>query len=624
MDTISKLQAELEELEKRLKAISNAQSTLSHLIAIRDYFDKVQEYLEIIKDEYSSSSSSCTECNEKIADLQEQINTINNTITNLPSGGGDVDLGEIELSIQNLTNEIENIKNGSDANLMSLSTDISTLQTEIGYIQDQIDERTTEISAINTQIGDMQNTITNLSSTQNSMTSAHTSMNNSINSLGTRLSTAEANISTLTGGVDVSAIEERLNQLETDVHTVPFLFKDFNYGFTPKDFILHSREYSYSVEKGSYVKQLFTLHYTSSGVGTLSVQLLLDKEEVKTVEVDLTKNPNCYTLEHNFVAKEHTQNMKIIVTGTSTYTFNGISLEIFGKKIRFFPYDEEIKVYCFNNKIYLTRYQDGVVKYGKFAHDDEIDLENLPETMELCDDDSDGYTFVAYGPLNYPTKFPNGLYEVIYKIGIDNKTRLDVITKTDNLGLSLIGTTKNCGSLMLGGHKQTPYAYSARYGVATRCALQESISNFDYANIAEAGDWIACEPIHRNFMREDEVEGEHTYSQLPTKQISAIALGENGYYYYLNHDTVQKYVKIAKGLSCFAFAKTFYTANVYIFDGKNIQKYFVNITQQTCTFIETITDCDCVYETYNDKIIKHTISTNTWSIETLPYYITES
>ena len=35
--------------------------------------------------------------------------------------------------------------------------------------------------------------------------------------------------------------------------------------------------------------------------------------------------------------------------------------------------------------------------------------------------------------------------------------------------------------------------------------------------------------------------------------------------------------------------------------------------------VTTIEDCDCVYEILDDKILKHTPSTNTWSIETLEF-----
>ncbi len=619
MDTISKLQAELEELEKRLKAISNAQSALAHLIAIRDYFDKVQEYLEIIKDEYSSSTNSCTECNEKIENLQQQINTINDTLANPPDT--EVDLTQIQTSINTISQEIENIKNGSDANLMDISTDISTLQTEIGYLQDQIDTHTSEISAINTQIGDIENTINSLRSAHTGMTSAHITMNNSINSLSNRLKTAENNISTLTGGFDVTEIVPRLDKVEEKTYGDSYLLKDFNYGFTPLDNILYTREYYFSLDSGKGAKEIITLNYQSTGGGTFTIDLYKNKVIFKTLTVDLSQNPSSFSFEFKYIAEHSSQATMLCINSTSQFTLDNFFLEVHGTNIRFHRYDQDVKVSCYNREIYITRYVDGVFKYGRFYAGDEIDLDNLPYTAQPSDERCGGYTMCQYLPVFGGSSTLRSAKGLLCLEGINNKFYNDVVTIDETATVTQSnGCVRKSSGLLSGGMGWNAFAYSI-YKKYPAFYYADDFSSYPFTKVNNvSNDWLLTVPvIHTYFDDKSSGDSEASGELLPTK-IPLIVLHKDGYFYYLSSHSTSMAHKLMRGFSATAYRHKNNKYNYYVFDGTKTIRYTCTDYNTNLTANTIFKDCDCVYETYDNQIIKHTISTNTWSVETSEYF----
>lgn len=617
--TISSLQAELEELEKRIKALSTSQSMLSQIIAIRDYLDKVQDYLIILNDKFEAHTIDCEQYSTQIQDLQSQINEINLKLEN----GNTANYDEINSKIQTLTSElnvaIENLTTltqNSDSTMESLDQDILALQTDLGYTQDHVEELTTELNSTNTHVGEMQTTINNLSSTQNTLTTTQTSLTSKVSSLDTRLTSAEKNISALTGGIDVGELDSRITTLER-ASGDSFTFKEYYYGFTPSDFILHSKFMDFSVRKGSAVKEMLTLNYTSTGTGTLTLQLIKNYETVQTIDVDLSTHPNEFTFKFNHIANTYAQSTKIIATCDGQITYNSLLLEIIGTDIETYKFDKDLKVACFNNKIYITRYQDGLVKYGVFTSTDEVDLDNLPNSTAFYNDRCEGFHCCQFIPyVNISNGFLQDPHEILAYDGIDGKQHMLTITKAENF------TTYEPNIVSRGSNGD--YVTGCYNGIRMFSIKNDSIFFYDIGTtgngytmqIPKNTHWkYAVGARYNNFAVGDE------YFIL--SQTKCLAQDIDGYFYFFNWQQLPDYIyKVAKGIDATVFGVTKNDVNVYITDGQKVDKYRINSVSSgtsTPTLVATILDCDCVYETYNNQIIKHVVSTNTWEIDTLEY-----
>lgn len=179
---LTKLTQDLEELEKRIKAISTSYTTLAQIIAVRDSLDQLKtcfnELTTAIKEDDDDASL-------------EQLNALSTRVT-------------------------------------VCETDILALQTDLSSTQEDLTNLQTDLSSTNTTVGEHSTTITNLQATQTSLQSAQTNMQTTISnqtntlsthttditSLKSRMTTAEANIGALTNGIDVGTLEDRITALE--------------------------------------------------------------------------------------------------------------------------------------------------------------------------------------------------------------------------------------------------------------------------------------------------------------------------------------------------------------------------------------------------------------------------
>lgn len=179
---LTKLTQDLEELEKRIKAISTSYTTLAQIIAVRDSLD--------------------------------QLKTCFNELTTAIKEDDD------DASLEQL--------NALSARVIVCETDILALQTDLSSTQEDLTNLQTDLSSTNTIVGEHSTTITNLQATQTSLQSAQTNMQTTISnqtntlsthttditSLKSRMTTAEANIGALTNGIDVGTLEDRITALE--------------------------------------------------------------------------------------------------------------------------------------------------------------------------------------------------------------------------------------------------------------------------------------------------------------------------------------------------------------------------------------------------------------------------
>ena len=130
MRTIEQLNTLLEELEKRIRNISTAQSTLAQINAICTYISNVQDYLQELQTTFENHVSECDDYTNDINNLQTQIDAINESINNLISD--DETINQIQSKLDELQTELNNFIGNSSAICESLENDISALQSDLG------------------------------------------------------------------------------------------------------------------------------------------------------------------------------------------------------------------------------------------------------------------------------------------------------------------------------------------------------------------------------------------------------------------------------------------------------------------------------------------------------------
>ena len=374
MNDITRLSTQIEELEKRIKAISSNQSTTSNLISIKEYLMEMKDLLENLNSIVTTYTETTDIHETQIFDLLQRVASIESQLENFEAGNNqeleqevlslqmqtqqlqtmiqeivgnststleslDADIALLQESISNNnssqlqqqvdlnTQDISNIKGNSTTSLEVLENDISTLQTDVGTLEDEITDINTEISSINESIGSQNTTISNLQSTQNSMSSAHSNFSSNINSLNNRMSNAENNILNLSGG-NISTSGLNID----DILPLNTFYSRYFYKIVPQgaqhqiDEIYFKRQFYFGT---SYI---FHLNYTSSGEGTIKFKLAYEVVTFCEFEIDLSKNPSDFYFEFNqdnFSTAENNFAIRLFLrTYVDNFQLNKIDLRI--------------------------------------------------------------------------------------------------------------------------------------------------------------------------------------------------------------------------------------------------------------------------------------------------------
>ena len=617
-NSIAKLQSEFDEIGKRISSIFESHTTTTQLTSIKQYFNSIQEYLQNLLTSFNTHIDNCVTYSTQISQLQNEVSTINSTLETLES------LKNLNATeIENLITKFNSFMGENDTTLDTLINDISSLQTDLGAMQETIDSINTEISSINLDIGSMQTTITNLSSTQNSLSSAQNSMSANINSIDSRLTTAENNISALTGGVDVGEFDSRITTLEDENgFNNHYAYKKATYNLTPTDFKLFTPEYYFCSTTNGYTELKINLNYTNISATKLYIYFILNKNTIKTYTVDLTSLSNNFQIVYKYKTSLIGQSVKINCTANNCITFDNLELELYGSKVHFFDYDKNLKVHCFDNQVFITKKENGIAHYGLFSSTDAIDLGKLPNQKAFQSDDG-SYLTIEYVPFSASS---NGYYtEYVYAMYTENANNERYLSVLDNNNTSnsylVDKPLANNGYYndifwTIGGAPYMLYfnpATKLLYGTLATTNLNSYNYNLTETNLDE--NWVYVTSVSKNFNL-------YNSNCLDRFYVKAIAINKDGNAYLLNKKSFSNVLKIGKGLYVTAYEHEDESINVYLSDYEKTYKYKLELnssSEYVSTYITTIKDCDCIYETFNNKIIKHMVSTNTWEVDTLEY-----
>lgn len=619
----TKLQQLIQELEKRLSAISNAQTAQSQLFAIRDYFDELEAYLNALNNMYETHMLSFENYSTQISILQDQMDTISTKINAMPNWE-ELNINEINYKIENLSlnvadalDQLDAIQQSSDVSISSLSNDIQALQTEISYIQEDIDSAITEINSINSNLGAMQTTITNLNSTQNSLNSAQNSLSGTLTGIESRLTTTENNISTLTGGIDVGEIDSRIIALENAPKVTTMVAKNKYPMFlnVPANETYYSLFYYYKTDSADCVCQNFNIKYTSTGSGTLGINLLQNNDIVKQFSINLEEHPNECEIEFYYYTTDKYQSFQFSFTPSTEISFNELEATIIGANVQLYETDKELKASCYNNYIYITRYDDNKIKCARFSINDlSIEPSALTERSNWV---LNSTRCAMYGPRVSSSSdlITHAEDYVVLECAKTNKMycgEIDAQTLTFEDLDAAKDPINYSGVVTMTPHLLGQISVIHENSPGYKNAASSLIQIKTYANLSDfkSGKWFFNTVVEdNNYVLGNTVKA--------TATIKTLAVYEDGYMYIILNNPVTGVTKIGKGGK---YATGYYqsdgTINVYINHYNSTDVYNITIADDgsaTPTFIETIQNCDCVYEILGNQKILH--KNGEWIIE---------
>lgn len=635
MKTIEQLNATIEELEKRIKAISMGQNTLSQLIAIREYIDLAQGFLSDLNSNLDNHIQNCTDYSQDITTIKSQIETINSTLDGLDKVNNE-QIQEITTKLNALSTKVDNFLGDSTNSLSAIETDILALQTDLSSTQDDIETLNTSLSSTNSTVGEHTTTITNLQATQTSLQTAQTNLQttlssqvtniskntNDITGIKTRLTTAENNISALTGGVDVGNLENRINEIDEQVqpiYTGSYIHRFKDYGavtINTPSFVSLPIAFSCSSSNELRVKVTIKCTIPTNTYTDSQIQIRSFASSAHTYLLNtLDKTKTEFVFDYTYVPQYRYEEMFVYFMYCIGVTLNSVEFEIYGSEIKVFDNYRDLNVVCFNNERYLTYKKDNTIHYGKYSSTDTIDLDNIPNTYTPPTEQANDcfYNFIYMPAIKFETSDSNlsENAEGFYYFSA-TKHYIDALTPpTDNATKYKTNCVLGMYGLPVLGYFR-PTLYKIRKGIPSCLSSNVNYGYYNFENYEnyKKGEWLAGFDILNNNLISSSTE-------LRSTNYQALYLNENGYIYFFQKLTLDSILKIAKGEFAIGYKQTDGSINVYITRKHNVYKYTLTLdsttNKYTSNYIKCYEKCDLVYEILYNQIIK--CYQGTWSFE---------
>lgn len=597
MKNIEELNATIEELEKRIKAISSAGATLAQIIAVRDSLEQVKVCLNnlttAIKDEEDDASVA------QLTALEQRVTTAETDITTLQT-----DLTSTQDDLETVWNNLASTNSVVGEHTTTL-TNLQTAQTNLQTTQ------TNQASTITTNTTDISNLKTRMTTAENT----NTTQTNNINSLTTRMTTAENNISALTGGIDVGNLENRITEVEErtePIFTNGYIHKHIEYNgvqITLQNFYSFPIWFCCTMKDEIRVKCKLT--YSFSSESTLDTVLSLKNKAnvIASTELEFVdNNKKEYEFDITFKPIDKFQELYFNVKYAHTMKIISVDYEIFGGELKQYNRFNDLTAICFNNQRYITYKKDNKYYYGKYSLTDTIDLDNMPNSIDINNTENTEkidafiYTPVFYivGDAEPPTDYVDGRLQISTKVNTlnafsppeDNQNKyIKYFTKTT------IGQPSLCQF-----YKTSATVKDGLASIAVLTNDNQFISANKTTNMTK--NCLYTFNVSNNYIN----LSANTLYAIDTK---ILALFEDGYIYYLNKINLDYATKIAKGEYATAYIQQDGTVNVYITRENTVNKYVlnpINTSTFTPTYVKKYDNCDIVYEIMNNQIIKHTPS----------------
>ena len=620
MTTIENLQSQLEELEKRIKAISNAQTLHQSLSALENYFDTIKDYLEDVEDLLEDANSDHTDITTTLTTLSTTVSGLADRITALENAETEVDLSEIENSISTLETQITNLIDGSNATVGSLESDISDLETDLGSLEDRVDDAEDDISDINTDMGTMQTSINTLTSAQSSLSSAQSSLtstvsglNSTVSGINSRLTTVEGNISMLTGGVNFDEYDEILNWPQNyfshtyNIYTKPengLLYIDF-VKFTTQNFTMVDSEFTFNYEVNS----------TQNG-STMQIQMYVNGELQQTETVDLTTHTTSYSFLKQYFNGNRYHECRFIISTLADVAVNTLVAKVHATGATPFDTFRNIEVKCAGNKMMVIRKLTTSVRF-KLYNINQINNVSF-DTSDLVfykqnTTDQKNYVNIDVVPYAYSSdgKIQEWTFGLL-KTTSDNVTTIEPFSSSFSSENSFFNkTTLSYDHIAKidGMSYGEPYFFriepyeennapqGSRLSYATY-SNQTSINSITATGLSSNQYWLWLKPIEYNYF--------NTNSSIrSSSKIMLLGLYKDGYFYFI-YDSSKDPIKVGRGDFATGYYESNGAVNIYISNLNKTTKYkFLrnSSTNEFYLFSTGTFNYSTMYEMYNGKMV---------------------
>ncbi|MBE7082965.1 MAG: hypothetical protein E7378_04795 [Clostridiales bacterium] len=593
MKSIQELTTHIEELEKRIKALSNSLSSQTNISIMKDSLLEIKAYLSELNSTFDTHL-------QDVENYDEDISTIKSTTTNL------------QTQISTLEQTIENLQS-PEFDSSQIEGEISTLQTELSLLQDELSTLNGELSTTNQAIGEHTTTLTNLQTTQTNLQTTQSSQASTLNNLNNRLTTCENNVNSLTGGVDLSEFEQRLDDLEKglnvcssqEIFKIPLNFvSTANKFFYPLNISISHRDSGYVSIEGNIE------HNEVSEYTTIHVYLALDGNIEYSTNKNIANAGTNFAFKFNIKLSKDNLKIELKVKTSKDLNLSLMNVSITGNDIYVYDFSPQYHAYCFDNQIYLTKLNDNTIQFGKFTSD-SLNINSLPHSITRSNF-ANGCKHALFLPK--PDSYAGevvGLYtDALYWLNYNKTINIDTILDDGQTGQSQVyntNMTTNCQMITTGYNN--PFHSAVNRGKPVVYKLDSS-SGSSYGSQALPNEkWVFCSCVYNNNLNSESQTKPHYHNPI-------LARTKSGYMYFF-YNSSSSPVKIARGISATGFIQPDESINIYVFDGFNMLKYILtkNENNQFSVSYSSKTEfCTSYYELYDNKAL--VCISNKWQVIT--------
>ena len=624
--TIEELQGEIDELEKRIKAISNAQTLHQQLQALDSYFNSISEYLGDIQQLLEDANTEHTTITSALSTLSSTVNTLGTRVTALENADTQVDLSEIETAISNLGTQISNLKDGSTATIADLQSDISDIQTDLGALQDGVDDMQDDISDINTDIGAMQTSINTLTSAQSSLSSAQSSLTSTVSGINSRLTSVESSVTSLTGGVDLSAFQNQLNEHDAITTWNQNYFRYiFNVNCSPENNYLYLNELKFSSNIYTPITIKVKLNYTSTASSGYATFMATANSYLNIInqQIDYSANKTVLEATSTYLLNNKFHEIKFSINSYSNINVSSLEVEVYGSGVMQYGVNRDIEAMCCDDKIVVLKRESNGISYKLY---DRTELNNISfygfNNLISNYDSTEQKNYIKYDIAPYGYSQNNTMQELMFGL---IKTTPDLVSTIEPLqiytGSNTFFNKKTLSNVafgfkLAGTMYSEPKLFSIQAGTTdARMTFSDYSSpsgraSFALTNMSFNKYWFWCRPIENNYIK---ANSSLISSNL---QLKVLALFQDGYIYFVD-GILANPLKLKKGLFATGYMQEDGSINIYVSNYYSTTKYKLTINSSTNKYeissTTEISDYNVVYELYDNKAIGQKLF-GTWQV----------
>ncbi len=473
--TLAQLKTQIDELEKRIKALSNQVTTQGYMTGLKTCLENIQslfttyqeqlnKHLEDYKthtDAYDLHIADYEQIAQTVESIQTQINSLSSTLDSLEGVSADVEdlkgdistinstlatLGSVTQDISDLESAVATI-NSTISGLSNVSTDISNLKSDVNEInttlsqlnevsadmenlQDDIasiNSTLSSMSGVSQDIEDIEDDITTINSSISSLSSSISDLEDADSALSSRITTLENASSSGSGGQTGGESSDNETAASYDSWQ-----KDSAWALVhqPDSSGFSTPKCQFKCKPNTRVILSFELNGAVLTAGTASatryIRFYLNEDKVK--DINLNYSPTDFTFygSYSFIATKAYNYFSVYSLLGSLQRYKSYTLSVEGVNVQILNKDLPITIRCFNDNYYILK-KDKTDNNLYYAIQPKNSL-NTNESSMTKIEYADLPCPIAYEALVPNTKVVNGVvqfdenYESQFKIaGIEAK-----------------------------------------------------------------------------------------------------------------------------------------------------------------------------------------------------------